>query len=658
MIRCSKVSLTAFLLAIGLIVSSQALPALAAEPGEPIAYIGHGAFFDSSGNQIVPTAEFIATAQAWYRARLLKDLDPKKREAFSATETKVREGLKTTPQDQLILNSRLLDALLAEAGDFKGSVEMRSKLNALKFALQWQLPEKPDFSIPQYDVPFKIDPQILERFKILGFFDEVQILSATTNSGQAYLNECANNLVPTPPPIGQMDPAGLTGWKSQGFIPNADQFIVGTQAEVMTFQSSSPEGMCIALPRSSQNDPNTIDLDGVICLGKNPSPITGKSTVCFWDNQMNKVGFSYQRGAIIPFVGTNPDGQHMSGGVDLEGGTGGICTDCHAGQNPYIIHPQQASGQTTLGKLNKSPLNLPTFGVTRYDPLVAASWPQNDLSLTDGYVPGACQGCHETGGPGGRLPHLSTSLPSYCRTILRKAIQPTTPHTMPQFNPGTASNDADVKVLIDIANPQDAMTFCGTAPTANPSDRGDPHLTTVNEINYDFQGAGEFTSLRNLDTSFELQTRQTPISTTFDPGPNPHTGLASCVSLNTAVALRTGKHRITYQPSLSGESNSRGMELRIDGAVTVLSPSGKSLGDGASISKAATGEGIEVTLADNSRVIVTSNWWASQGYWYLNVDVVNSPAREGTMGYIGGTDWLPRAPDGSSFGPNARGAAR
>jgi len=57
-------------------------------------------------------------------------------------------------------------------------------------------------------------------------------------------------------------------------------------------------------------------------------------------------------------------------------------------------------------------------------------------------------------------------------------------------------------------------------------------------------------------------------------------------------------------------------------------------------------------LADGTRVVVIPLFWASQGYWYLDVQVFNTPAREGVMGPILAADWLPRAPDGSSFGLN------
>lgn len=74
-----------------------------------------------------------------------------------------------------------------------------------------------------------------------------------------------------------MDPAGTAGWKSQGFIPTGDQFIVGSPAEVRTYQSTNPAGMCYALPRFDANK-TTVNLDGVICLSEETSK------VCFWDN--------------------------------------------------------------------------------------------------------------------------------------------------------------------------------------------------------------------------------------------------------------------------------------------------------------------------------------------------------------------------------------
>ena len=102
---------------------------------------------------------------------------------------------------------------------------------------------------------------------------------------------------------------------------------------------------------------------------------------------------------------------------------------------------------------------------------------------------------------------------------------------------------------------------------------GEPHVMTVNDVPYDFQGAGEFVILRDRG-GFELQTRIEPIASVAQPGVDPHSGLATCVSINTAVAPQVGKHRVTNQPDISGKPNSEGLQLRVDGKLVVPNPSG------------------------------------------------------------------------------------
>ena len=160
----------------------------------------------------------------------------------------------------------------------------------------------------------------LQRFGF-GASAPAKPLSATTNSGLAYINECRSHGVPIPPPIG--DPR----WVSRGFIPKSQLFLKNESVEVQTFTSTSPQGLCIALPRSNDTNPAdgvTVALDGVICLGKRPSPLSGKSTACFWDNQMNGASFAFNRGERIPIgwndpaqVSPNPTGRFMSGGAQL-----------------------------------------------------------------------------------------------------------------------------------------------------------------------------------------------------------------------------------------------------------------------------------------------------------------------------------------------------
>jgi Bacterial Ig-like domain (group 3) len=199
---------------------------------------------------------------------------------------------------------------------------------------------------------------------------------------------------------------------------------------------------------------------------------------------------------------------------------------------------------------------------------------------------------------------------------------------------------------------------------------GDPHITTADGIHYNFQGAGEFISLRDRNGA-EIQTRQKPISTTW-VGTDSYDGLSTCVSLNTAVAARVGEHRVTWEPNLSGVPDPTGLQLRIDGALTTLGPQGMALGTGGSVSPQAGGA-LEVDFPDGKTLLVTPQWWASQSEWYLNVDIshlglesgegnvdVSNSRRvsgdgaafgRGIAAAIASGSWLPALPDGASIGP-------
>jgi len=616
------------LLGLGL-CTSQAFAA----SGEPIAYIGHGAFFDESGRQITLTQEFVAQTQAWYRADLLSRVDASKSADLDAFEADLFAGVPATGQTRLVFEQRALEWLYFNSARQENDDRTLGKLRALDSALRFKLPESADsWRVPQ-GATLDLAPDLAKKLQTIRAAQAAASpKTATTNAGTAYTNECIAAGVPIPPSIGVMDPAGLAGWKSQGFIPTGLQFIVGTPAELRTYRSTSPLGMCYALPRYTDNTLSTVLLDGVICL----SEVTSK--VCIWDNQMGGSDFQFAAGATIPIgapnLGVDPLGRYQAGGFELLGGSGGICTDCHAGENPYITHPEANLGAVIWGTISGPPQNLPTFAPNRYDPLVAASWPQNQLSQTFGSTPVVCRSCHQKFNAG-RFPHLSNQLPGYCGTILPGGYNTTMPPGVPgtQVAVGTAFRNA----------------WCFAGPNGSSADAGDPHITTTNGVNYDFQAAGEFTVLKNADSGFEVQSRQTPVQTTFIPGPNPYTGLASCVALNTAVAARVGTHRVSYQP-LRGSANKEEMVFRIDGAPVTLTATPINLGGGNIVVKAAAGDGVDIHFADGTDVTVTPRYWASQGYWYLDIDTRNTPAREGIAGHIHAGEWLPRAPDGSSFG--------
>ncbi len=225
---------------------------------------------------------------------------------------------------------------------------------------------------------------------------------STLNSGAAYRTECGNAGVPVPPDWGSAQWVQHGGDLSPLFIG------LGLRARVFVYKSTSPEGVCYALPRDDGSD---IQLLGIICMGKT------SSNVCFWDNQQGDTGFTIPVGASRPIA-------DFAGGAELFGGSGGTCTTCHSGENPYVIHPGSA--------LDLSDIGVATMPNNWYDPLVHPNWPQNAGPLaTMPPAPGgqsACTSCHVQGNAG-RFPMISTANNiggglggSYCQSVLERAL--------------------------------------------------------------------------------------------------------------------------------------------------------------------------------------------------------------------------------------------
>jgi hypothetical protein len=188
-----------------------------------------------------------------------------------------------------------------------------------------------------------------------------------------------------------------------------------------------------------------------------------------------------------------------------------------------------------------------------------------------------------------------------------------------------------------------------------PFTEGDPHIKTVDGVNYDFQSAGEFVLLRGED--LEIQARQAAVTTAGPLGPNGHTGLSSCVSVNTAVALRVGRHRVSYQPEIRPSAVERGanaptrLVLRVDGKVAEMTGREIPFPSGGRIVRTTADGGIQVEYPGGTVVIVTPAWWTTHQIWYMNINVHHSRATEGVMGAIAPGNWLPALPDGSFMGP-------
>lgn len=199
---------------------------------------------------------------------------------------------------------------------------------------------------------------------------------------------------------------------------------------------------------------------------------------------------------------------------------------------------------------------------------------------------------------------------------------------------------------------------------AAPNTEGDPHIRTVDGVHYDFQSAGEFVLLR--DAGLELQARQSAVTTAGPLSPNPHTGLSSCVSINTAVAMRVGEHRITYQPDLSrgsGDDNnpdaiSHRLQLRVDGKPVLLKEEPIPLRRGGRIIATNDQGGVEVQIPGGTRIAVTPSFWQRHQVHFMHINVYHARATEGIMGAIAPNNWLPRLSNGDFLGPRPASLAQ
>jgi len=141
------------------------------------------------------------------------------------------------------------------------------------------------------------------------------------------------------------------------------------------------------------------------------------------------------------------------------------------------------------------------------------------------------------------------TIPGYCNTILPQPFKNNAAWRAGKFEWFGGDDDLLNGVVCPLSG--DAST------------RGD-RMSPLNHFNYDSKVPENFVYLRDAD-GLEIQTRHTPVATTFNPSANPYTGLASCVSVNSAVAARVGKHRVTLEPSYGDNRQRNQLELRIDG---------------------------------------------------------------------------------------------
>lgn len=152
-----------------------------------------------------------------------------------------------------------------------------------------------------------------------------------------------------------------------------------------------------------------------------------------------------------------------------------------------------------------------------------------------------------------------------------------------------------------------------------------------------------------------MQVRQTAVNTGIPLGPNAHSGLTTCVSINTTVAMRVGSRHVTYQPDLNGMPTPEGLDLRIDGKLVKMNANGISLGTDGRIMPTSAPGGIQVEAIGGTTIVITPGFWDHYQVWFLDITRRQVRETEGLMGLIAPGNWLLAMPDASWLGPMPEG---
>lgn len=175
---------------------------------------------------------------------------------------------------------------------------------------------------------------------------------------------------------------------------------------------------------------------------------------------------------------------------------------------------------------------------------------------------------------------------------------------------------------IDESNLQQSLEATVTCKEKGGDTWGDPHLSTFDQVGYDFQAKGEFVLARSESTGFEVQVRQQPVA-------------SRPVTLNKAVAVRLGDHVVGFYSDPAA-----GPALVIDGVGTeVAANTTLTLADGSTLERVVGGRRNQYVLRPPSG---TSYVRVRRGSDHFNVFVHPDPAIADWQGLLGSPDGNPQ----------------
>jgi len=373
-------------------------------------YTYHYKLIDKEGEIIILSQKSFVTTQRFYMSNLIKASDEKVQKEMESIQKFIEES-KISERERAHIRHAAI-TILAKRGKtaegekiYKKAAAMSGLINATFFDKELSVKTKhapvSELTITNMQrVSGQNGLSVIFEIIIQALIDWLNAIASNSD----YENQCLAAGVPIPPDWGDWS---NNGWQNLGEL--TDEFISRNRiAEVVVHNSSAPEGTCVALPRTIAST-GIMELLGVICLG------VESENACFWD------------GSGMPFHSDFRIQDQLTSASDFTvDWRGGVCTDCHAGENPFVARRAPSilgfSGSSTttdwytpigvpsMWPQNPGPTNLLNNISTEYNGFFGTSYPGN-----------SCIDCH-------KFPDVSDpGLAGYCQVVLKLSARRTMP---------------------------------------------------------------------------------------------------------------------------------------------------------------------------------------------------------------------------------------
>jgi hypothetical protein len=219
----------------------------------------------------------------------------------------------------------------------------------------------------------------------------------TPSRDTAYMAQCRRRGVPIPPDWS----LSTTQWLYHGALRGASNLLDGADdpaatAEVWTWSDPLHRGACVILPRSAGGVRG--GLSGIICQNAT------SGFACFWDSRKrDDANPTVETPALDWRRQTLRVNELMDASNLPDDNGGGVCTDCHRGENVFLMAPDAAPWRSVLedAPISRIGANFTTRvessadtrgGKPRYVPFAMGRprWERNDP------LPGCGGGCHDS----------------------------------------------------------------------------------------------------------------------------------------------------------------------------------------------------------------------------------------------------------------------